>query len=162
MLMLDILPIELIKQVEINKFVSSLDKAPAFELLEWEKFSDIIDFTPDLLVKFINDVFLIQFIDKTVPEDVIFMLSVLSLSFKKKYERKYKGYVIILFFTKGELRREQMNLIRLAEHSFDMKGEIDIRDLEEIEDGDIANYMEHKVWYEYMAYFKRAKEKGWL
>ena len=162
MLTLDVIPIDLIKGVEISRFASSFKKNPGFEVLEWEKFSDIIDFVPDLLVKFINDVFLIQFVDRTVPEDVIFMLSVLSLSFKKKYEKEHGGEVIIVFFTKGELRQEQTNLIGLAERAFDIRGEIDIRKLKEIEDDDVANFMEHKVWYEYMAYFKRAKEKGWL
>ena len=160
MFALEVIPIDLIKQVEVSRFISSFKKYPGFEVLEWEELSDIIDFAPDLLVKFFNDVFLIQFIDKTVSGDVVFMLSVLSLSFKKKYEEKYKGEVIIVFFTKGELRREQASLIRLAEHSFNMTGEIDIRDLEEIEEDDVANYMEHKVWYKYFTYFK--KEKGKL
>jgi hypothetical protein len=156
---LEVVPIDLIKQLEVDKFISSFKRSGRFEVLDWKKFSDIIDFTPDMLVKFFDDIFLIQFIDETVPADVIFMLSILSLSFKKKYEEKYRGEVIIVFFSKGKLKQEQVNLIRLAERSFDMTGEIDVRDLEEIEDRDIANYMEHKVWYEYMAYFKRAKEK---
>ena len=159
---LEVVPIDLIKQLEVDKFISSFKRSGRFEVLDWKKFSDIIDFTPDLLVKFFDDIFLIQFIDKTVPADVIFMLSILSLSFKKKYEKRYQGEVIIVFFSRGELRREQVNLIKLAERTFDMIGEIDIRNLEEMESGDIANFMEHKVWYEYMAYFKRAKEKGWL
>jgi len=158
----EVLPIDLVKEIEISKFASSFKKSSRFEILSWNELSDVIDFAPDLLVRFFDDIFLIQFIDKTILNNVIFMLSVLSLSFKRKYEKKYKGEVIIVFFSKGELRREQVNLIKLAEKSFDMVGEIDIRDLEEVRDQDIANYMEHKVWYGYMAHFKRAKEKGWL
>jgi len=158
----EVLPVDLVKEIEINKFASSFRKSPRFKILSWNELSDVIDFVPDLLVKFFDDIFLIQFIDKTIPDNVMFMLSVLSLSFKRKYEKKYKGEVIIVFFSKGELRREQVNLIKLAEKSFDMVGEIDIRDLGEVKDRDIASYMEHKVWYEYMAHFKRAKEKEWL
>ena len=66
MFTLDVIPIDLTKDVEISRFASSFKKNPGFEVLEWEEFSDV------------------------------------------------------------------------------------------------ANFMEHKVWYEYMAYFKRAKEKGWL
>jgi len=162
MIALDTLPIELIKQVEIDRFISSIKKSANFEILNWKDYSNIIEFTPDLLVKFINDVFLIHFIDKAIPEDIIFTLAILSLSFKKKYEERNKGEVIIVFFTKGKLRTEQINYIKLAERSFDMVGEIDIRDLKDLKEKDIANYLEHKVWYEYFAYFKRAKEKGWL
>jgi hypothetical protein len=159
---LEAIPIDLTKQLEIDKFVSSLKKDGRFELLNWKEFSDIIDFVPDLLVKFLDNIFLIQFIDKTVPEDLIFMLSVLSLSFKRKYEKKRQGEVIIVFFSRGKLKPEQINLIKLAERAFDMPGEIDVKSLKEIENSDIANFMEHEVWYKYVAHFKRAKEKGWL
>ncbi len=154
------LPIDLIKQFEINRLKEEFEKYNIFEILNPEDF-DILEFYPDLLIKYINDIFLIHFIDEYVDKNELFFLSVLSLSFKKKYEEKNKGEVIIIFYVKKELTKEQGEVLKLAEKIFDMLGEIDIRNLDELKGiEDFPNYLEQKVWYQYFAYFKRYKEKG--
>lgn len=152
------LPIDLVKRFEINRLKYQFERNIAFELLNPEDF-DILEFYPDLLVKYRNDIFLIHFIDRYVDKNELFFLSVLSLSYKKKYEAKNEGYVIILFFINGVLTEEQIETIKLAERVFDMLGEIDLRNIDELKDvEDFPNYIEQKIWYQYYAYFLRYKE----
>jgi len=153
------LPIDLVKRFEIDRLKYQFEENKVFEILNPKEF-DILEFYPDLLVKYMNDIFLIHFIDKYIDKNELFFLSVLSLSFKKKYEEKNKGYVIILFFVKNNLTEEQIETIKLAERAFNMLGEIDLRNIDELEDiEDFPNYLEHKVWYQYYAYFLRYKEE---
>lgn len=156
------LPIDLIKHFEIDRLKYQFKKSAGFEILNPQDFP-ILEFYPDLLIKYMNDVFLIHFIDEQVNSNELFFLSVLSLSFKKKYEEKNKGYVIILFFVKGNLTEEQIETVKLAERSFNMLGEIDLRSIDELENvEDFPNYLEHKIWYQYYAYFLRYKEDKYL
>jgi hypothetical protein len=150
---LKILPIELTKYFEINKLKKQFFDYGEFEILNPEDF-DILDFYPDLLVKYLNDIFLIHFIDEYTDKNKLFFLSTLSLAFKKNYQKKYKGNVIIIFYVKNQLTKEQSELIILAEKSFDMRGEIDVRDLEELKNiENYPNYLEHKIWPKYYKFY---------
>jgi hypothetical protein len=61
---------------------------------------------------------------------------------------------------KGNLSEEQIEVIKLAEKIFNMRGEIDLRSIDELETiEDFPNYLEHKIWYQYYAYFLRYKKK---
>jgi len=54
------LPIELIKYFEINKLKKQFSGYSVFEILNPEDF-DILNFYPDFLVKYLNDVFFNSF-----------------------------------------------------------------------------------------------------
>ena len=158
------LPINLFKLDEIIRLKEQIEKYPATEVLNPADFLEL-EFAPDLLVRCFNDIIFIQFIDEYITPEELYFLATLSLSFKKKYETKNnKGEVIIVFFLKGEkLTEKHKEILRVAEKIFDMEGEIDVRDYEEIkEDLNFPNFLEHKIWYKYFACFKRYKEKGVL
>ena len=155
------LPINLFKISEINKLKEQIEKYPATEVLNPAGFLEL-EFTPDLFVRCFNDIILIQLFDEYITPEELYFLATLSLSFKKKYETKNKkGEVIIVFFLMGEkLTEKHKEILRVAEKIFDMEGEIDVRDYEEIkEDLNFPNFLEHEIWYKYFAYFKKAKEK---
>ena len=158
------LPVNLFKNVEISRLKEQIEKYPATKILNPVDFSEL-EFAPDLLVRCFNDIILIQFIDEYITPEELYFLATFSLSFKKKFEenKEKKGEVIIVFFLKGEgLTEKHREVLRVAERLFDMEGEIDIRDYEEIEEENFPNFLEHKIWYKYFAYFKRYKERGVL
>jgi len=130
-----------------------------FEILNPEDF-DILNFYPDLLVKYLNDIFLIHFIDEYTDKNNLFFLSTLSLAFKKNYQKKYKGNVVIIFYVKNQLTKEQSEVMILAEKLFDMRGAIDIRDLEELRNiENYPNYLEHKIWPQYYKFYSLEEKR---
>jgi len=76
------------------------------------------------------------------------------LLLKKNYQKKYKGNVVIIFYVKNQLTKEQSEVMILAEKLFDMRGAIDIRDLEELRNiENYPNYLEHKIWPQYYKFY---------
>jgi len=159
-----ILPLNLLKNFVLRKWIKDIEENPAFRIVNIDELVPLtnINFAPDIIAEYNDYLFVIEMLDNDISLEKLFILAVFLLAFKAKYEKVSDKKVIIVILSKKELSEEQNQVLRTVEEIFDMKGEIETFAIDEYIENHFSNFLEHKVWYKYVAYFERAKEKGWI